>query len=74
MLLAQMCMPEIIYFRQRILPTFRDLLQAAALIRPSDETSVFVKSLHIQRKSLFSFYLHCPPTDGVYNINFLLNG
>ena len=34
--------------------TFRGSLQAAAFIRPSVEPSVFVKSLHICRKSLFS--------------------
>ena len=36
--------------------TFKGLLQAAAFIRPSVEPSVFMKSLYIHRKSLFSSY------------------
>ena len=36
---------------------------AAALIRPSVEPSVFVKSLHSHIKLLGFFYLHCPPND-----------
>ena len=42
-----------------ILLTFRGSLQAAALIRPSVEPPVFVKSLHILKNC--DFYLHCPP-------------
>ena len=39
-------------FSTKDLLTTRGLLQAAALIRPSVQLSVFVKSLHIHRKSL----------------------
>ena len=43
-------MTEFYIFRQRILLTFRGLLQAAGIIRPSVEPSVSVKSFHIRRK------------------------
>ena len=55
MILTQMCMPD----------TFRDSLQAAALIRPSVEPSVFVKSL---RNLLFSTCTALQMTSQVFHV------